>query len=187
MSDAGLSTLDELLALQAAARDWRLCRGDIAVLSVLLSHTGKDLESYPGPTRISAIAQLAKSNVKVSLEKLEQFRYIKILRAGERKKNRYRILKSPHVPSQKTARLIRGFREEQGLLTGPELGLRARPVGAGGKKSSGPVGGSPSGPADRSQLGLPAGHELSFNSPKELSCASRLSADTEDQEQDEAA
>lgn len=167
--------LEELHALRAAACDWRLSRGDVAVFAVLLKHADAEGLTFPGPSLIGGAAHLAVSNVKVSLKRLEAYRYIETERRGERRANRYWILESPKVPSQKTARLIRQAGRELGMRAGPvakpsrgarepKLGMRAGPDWEDGAAPTGYAGRLATGYAGRPQLGMRAGHELAFNS-----------------------
>ena len=174
MAHETLSTLDELQALRAAACDWRLSRGDVGVYAVILQHANSDRESWPGPTRISNVANLAVSNVKSSLKRLEDWKYIEIIRPGLRKANRFLVLQSPVVPSKKKHRLIQETRRQLGMPTG----LDAKPSRAATRDA----GRLSTRDAGRLELGMRTGHELSFNSPKELSCATRFdSLETEEQ------
>ena len=177
------SMLAELRALQVAARDWRLNRGDIGVYSVLLSHANKEGVAYPGPTRISEQARLAVSNVKASLGRLEALQYIEVMRTKARVQNRYRLLDPPNVPSLKGERARAEAALELGMRTGPvhkpsragtasrkrsELGMRAGPAKSDAVPATGHAGRPTTGHADRSELGMRAGPELALNSSSEL-------------------
>lgn len=129
-----ISPVDEAQLLRAAACDWRLSRGDVGVLAVILRHCNDRWRAYPGPTLISREAMLATSNVKTSLRRLEQLRYLEVDRPGLRKANRYRVLESPRVMDQKTAKSIAETKRELGLPASLALGMRAGPdKGASGR------------------------------------------------------
>lgn len=172
----------ELRALQTASRDHRLSRGDIGVYSVLLSHA-RDGLAYPGPARISEMARLAVSNVKQSLGRLEDLKYIETIRTKARVRNRYRMLEPPMVPSLKGERARAAAARELGMRAGPaakpskagaiatkraELGMRAGPAIPGAPPATGDACRPPTGHACRPELGMRAGPELAFNSPSEL-------------------
>jgi len=170
------TAVDELHAIRAAAFDWRLSRGDVAVYVVLLQHLNfRTGESWPGATRIGAIANLAMSNVKASLRRLEELRYIAVIRPGQRIANRYEILESPKVPSRKLVRMMEQTRRDLGMPATPALGMRAGPDSSKRRTPSGDAGRSSSGYADRPHLGMRAGHELAFELSSELSSASPAS------------
>lgn len=159
-----LTVLDELQALRSGTLDWRLSRGDLGVLAVLLKHSNAAGESWPGPSRIADLANLAVSNVKASLRRLEELRYIAVTRPGPRKKNRFTVLTSPAVPSQKAARAM--------AKCARELGIRAGPVAKPSRAATGPADRTATRPADRPELGMRAGHELASELAIELTAKS---------------
>lgn len=180
------TVVDELHALRHACLDWRLARGDLAVYAVLLKHADAAREAFPGPKRISNLAAIAVSNVKASLRRLEDMKYIRVVRSGLRKANRYVILDSPAVPSKKASLAMQGLARELGMRTGPDakrsraapkastpqkLGMRTGPDDAPACDATGHAGRSATGHAGRSELGMRAGHELALELASELATA----------------
>lgn len=185
------TALDELHSLRNACFDWRLARGDLAVYAVLLKHADATREAFPGPKRISALAAIAVSNVKASLRRLAELKYIDVVRPGPRKMNRYMILDSPAIPSKKAVLAMRVLGRELGMRAGPDakrpraapkvsapqkLDMRAGPDEADNSEPTGHAGRPTTGDAGRTELGMQAGHELSFNSLNELSHANTNAA-----------
>ena len=129
-NDAGngrISPVDEAQLLRAAACDWRLSRGDVGVLAVILAHCDDKWHAFPGPTTISKQARLAVTNVKASLKHLEALQYIAVIRPGLRKANRYEVLESPTVRSRSVARILRNGRNDLGLPASLALGTKSYP------------------------------------------------------------
>lgn len=185
MADDRPTVLDELHALRAAAFDWRLSRGDVAVYAVLLQHLNfQSGESWPGATRISRIARLAVNNVKASLRRLEEHRYISVVKSGPRIANRYRILNPPKVLSRKVVKAMEEARRSLDMDTCPELDMQAGPERQHSTTPSGHARIPPSGHTGVSHLGMPACHELASELSSELSSASPSSWKQEDQQQE---
>ena len=162
-----ISPVDEIQLLRAANCDWRLSRGDVGVFAVILLHCDDRCRAFPGPTLISKVARLATSNVKSSLRRLEELRYLEVERPGLRRANRYRVLESPMVPDQKTARMVAGMRRELGLRTSPALGMRTGPDKKAANRATRPAGDHQLGLPTGRQLGLPAGHEVALEGTSE--------------------
>ncbi len=176
-----IQPVDEVQLLRAAACDWRLSRGDVGVLAVILRHCDDRRRAFPGPTLISRECRLAPSNVKTSLRHLEQLRYIEVERPGLRKANRYRVLDSPRVMDQKAARTIAATKRELGLPASPALGMRAGPVRASSARATRPAGGHQLGLPAGPQLGLPTGHEVAFEDTSESTTPAALHSEDEEQ------
>ena len=121
-----ISPVDEAQLLRAAACDWRLSRGDVGVLAVILAHCDDKWRAFPGPTTISKQARLAVTNVKASLKHLETLYYIEVIRPGLRKANRFIVQESPSVPSRTSCQIIKGANREM-RKSGTELGMRTYP------------------------------------------------------------
>jgi hypothetical protein len=165
MSDERISPVDEAQLLRAAACDWRLSRGDVGVMAVLLKHANAEWKAFPGPTLIGKTAELDPRNVKESLKKLEALHYIKVIRPGERKANRYVVLESPLVVSRKTSAIIDACKRELGMPASPALGMRASPDRARRGRPTGDESITPTGDESIHQLGMPASPEVAFKSP----------------------
>ncbi len=120
-----IAPVDEVQLLRAAACDWRLSRGDVGVFAVILQHCDSEGLAFPGPTRIGQLARLSPTNVKASLRRLEVFEYVKVLRPGPRKANRFQVLDSPRVTSRKALKVIQDSNRELGMQTGPVSGKAA--------------------------------------------------------------
>ncbi|WP_157475269.1 hypothetical protein [Lysobacter sp. Root494] len=183
MSNDRPTALDELHALRHACMDWRLARGDLAVYAVLLKHADAGREAYPGPKRISSQAAIAVSNVKVSLRRLEDLKYIRVIRPGLRKANRYVISDSPAIPSKEKAAAMREIASLLGMQAGPDprrpraasnpqrtrnLGMQAGPDDARGVSASRHAGMTATGYARSPELGMRAGYELASELSSEL-------------------
>lgn len=175
-----IQPVDEVRLLRAAACDWRLSRGDVGVLAVILRHCDDRRRAFPGPTLISQEANLATSNVKTSLRRLEDLRYIEVDRPGLRKANRYRVLESPRVMDQRVARQIAATKRELGLPASPALGMRTGPDRTISRRATRPAGDHQLGLSTGRQLGLSTGHEVAFESTFESTTpAASISEDEE--------
>jgi hypothetical protein len=104
-----IQPVDEVRLLRAATCDWRLARGDIGVLAVVLKHADASWLSFPGTRLIAEQARLATSNVMASIEKLERYGYLRVTRRGQRKRQDYQVLMSPEVVESAPARKSSGF------------------------------------------------------------------------------
>ncbi len=124
-----ISPVDEAKLLRAAACDWRLSRGDVGVFAVILMHCDEQWHAFPGPTLIAHEANLAVTNAKASLRHLEELQYIRVIRPGLRKANRYVVLESPTFRSRKTTGIIREIQRDLGMHASPALGTKSYPVG----------------------------------------------------------
>lgn len=102
MADERIKPVDEAQLLRAACCDWRLSRGHLAVYAVMLEHANAEWQTFVGPKTMSRLGRLALPNVKASVRRLEELKYIKVTRPGLRKKNLYQILEPPDCPSRKT-------------------------------------------------------------------------------------
>lgn len=187
--------------MRSAACDWRLSRGDLGVFAVLLQHCDQAGACRPGPARISTMANLATSNVKASLGRLEELAYIRVHRPGPRKANRYQVLDSPAIPCRRTAEQLGKVRAELGLPAGLDAVATSEPTRSAGRphlgppagldtgsesKPTRPAGRSPTRPAGRLQLGLPTGHESTLEGTSESTGAARPLPDQETREQKQA-
>ena len=176
-----LPPVEEVKALRAATRDWRLSRGDVAVYGAILQHCNADGESFPGPTRISKLIMLAITNVKISIKKLEAFRYIEVSRPGPRKKNRFKVtFKRLYVPprnADKPSQLVTKKPRVVPISSREHIQIEHQAAGP-----TGLVGMHSTGLADMNQLGMPARHEVAFKSPSEITGATRSDSDLEKQQ-----
>lgn len=165
MSDERIAPVDEAQLLRAAACDWRLSRGDVGVMAVLLKHANAKWQAFPGPTLIGRTAMIDPRNVKESLRRLERLHYIKVIRRGERKANRYELLESPFVAPRKVAKMMEQTKRELGMSASPALGMRPSPDGSnrGGRTGDGFI--TPTGDEFITQLGMPASPEVAFKTP----------------------
>lgn len=126
MPEAGgkprIAPVDEARLLRAACCDRRLSRGDLGVLAVLLEHCDDSWLAYPGIRRLSTSARLAFSNVLASIERLETFAYIRVIRRPQGSRQDYQVLQSPEVPEGVPARrngglgLNRSYQQEQSTV-----------------------------------------------------------------------
>ncbi|WP_202842117.1 hypothetical protein [Luteimonas saliphila] len=153
-----ISPVLEVQLLRAAACDWRLCRGDVAVLAVILEHCNEVGEAFPGPALIAKRARLATTNVKARLRNLERLDYITILRPGPRKANRYVVMASPRVPTPDE----REARAQLGMPAYLALGMRACPESAINSDPTRYAGVPSTRYAGVQQLGTPARQEFAF-------------------------
>ena len=68
-------------ALAAACCDPRLARGDLAVLAVILQHASSTTgAAWPGVNRIAQAAKLHRSNVILSIKRLEGHGFLAVER-----------------------------------------------------------------------------------------------------------
>lgn len=176
-----IQPVDEVQLLRAAACDWRLSRGDVGVLAVILRHCDDRRRAFPGPTLISQEARLATSNVKTSLRRLEELRYIEVERPGLRKANRYRVLESPRVMDQKVAREIAATKRELGLSASPALGMRTGLDRKIPRRATRPAGDHQLGLPTGQQLGLPTGHEVALEDTSESTTPAAPTSEDEEQ------
>lgn len=137
------SPVFEVQCLRAAACDWRLSRGDVGVLAVILKHCDAEGRAFPGPSRIAAEARLAVRNVKNSLVALERLHYIRVVRPGPRKRNSFVVLEPPACPTR-DARITRSLAAARDARI------------------------TPTGDAGIQQLGMRASHELALELTSEL-------------------
>lgn len=169
---ARISPVDEAQLLRAAACDWRLSRGDVGVFAVILEHCDEELQAFPGPALIAKKARLSVTSVKSSIRQLEEWRYLKVVRPGLRKRNRFEIQPSPRVMPRVVA------------LTSRELGLPRSHCGRRGdwsrgvtqseakqRQATGQAERHPTGQAGLHQLGKRARHEVALESTSEITAA----------------
>lgn len=169
MANERIQPVDEIQLLRAAACDWRLSRGDVAVFAVILKHCNADRGAHPGPTRIAKEANLAITNVKASVLKLERYRYVTVERPGLRKCNRFVVNDSPRVPTRR-AHMPSHF-ETTGRVHAPSSSDSTRDAGV---RSTGDVG--------TQKLGMLARHEVALKAPLRNHSASRPLVEEEERE-----
>lgn len=170
--DDRIAPVDEVQLLRAAACDWRLSRGDLGTLAVILRHCNAEWVAFPGPKTIAEKARLAVTNVKACIRRLEKFRYIEIERRGLRKKNRYRILSSPTCPTRRAG--IPRFKSATGRADIPSS-----------ENPSGYAGIHQTGHAGIQKLGMPARHEDAFKTPNKSQRFAPVFSDSENQDQEQ--
>jgi hypothetical protein len=91
-SDRTLTPLQEIRRLRAAACDPRLCRGDVAVLAVILSkYNNTNGCAYIGKNKLAEQAGLSPRNVGARTGKIEKTGHIQVERRGQRICNRYTL------------------------------------------------------------------------------------------------
>jgi hypothetical protein len=158
-SNERISPVDEVQLLRAAACDWRLSRGDVAVLAVILEHCDSELRAFPGPARIAKAANLAVTNVKRSLKKLEQLRYLGIEHRGVRRRSGYVVKEAPQVPTR------RAGVPSSNLKKGHDSARERAQFGVHEMGTTGYESITPTGRASIHQLGTLARHEVAFKTP----------------------
>lgn len=163
--------VDEAQLLRAAACDWRLSRGDVGVLAVILKHADGEWLAFPGHRLIAEQARLAPSNVPHSIHKLERYGYLSVIRRGQRKRQDYRLLQSPEVRRSAPARKSSGF------------GKSAPARKSSSEKRSAPVDRMKSAPVDGKHLLLSIGAESTYEITSESTGAARALLEQERQEQ----
>jgi hypothetical protein len=162
-SKARIAPVDEVRLLRAASCDRRLSRGDLGVFAVLLQHCDDSWLAYPGIRRLSTSARLAFSNVLASIERLETFAYVRVIRRPQGSRQDYQVLQSPEIPESVPARssggitLNRSCQQEQSSVLVNE-NTRTPPT-----VKSVPVGRSKSVPANRNEVFSPTGTESTSN------------------------
>lgn len=188
MAAESFSSVDELHMVRAALCDHRMSRSDVAVYAAILSHCNGKLRACPGKKRLSEVTDVALSNVKAAVKRLEERRYLIVERSGTTKANWYQVLPTPRVPprelaSRKGCRKASRKASDEGSARDagdpssrdagrPSASRVARDAGIPSTRDAG-----------RPDLGMRAGPELAFNSPKNSLSAPRVLTDTERQEQ----
>lgn len=177
-----IEPVEEIRLLRAAAFDHRLSRGDVGVMAAVLEHCDSDWSAFPGPARIAKRANLAVTNVKRSLRKLEQLGYLQVHRRGVRKRSEYIVSAPPAVPTRRASvpslNLRKGHDSARERTQFGSRNQHDRPVT--GYESI-----TPTGRADVHQLGTLARHESTLKAPIESTGAARAVSDEEKKRQQE--
>lgn len=98
-----IEPVEEVHVLRSAAFDHRLSRGDVGVLAAVLQHCDATGFAFPGPSLIANLANLATTNAKRSLRKLEELGYLRVVRRGERRRSEYLVQAPPPIPTRRAS------------------------------------------------------------------------------------